>query len=268
MLDEFEANESLNELPDPNIEQVFVGLVDELVSTSFEMTEMIGCGWRSGGFTARSIDQVGGWGTMDRVLALLKELRGVVGIKRKLSDADWQSSETEVTESLTSSVDDNTDDRRASGSSMPDLASSTPSSGSDTAGDSVRDSNVTEASEISRVRRDLDSMVVGGQDNSVDLQPGMVVEVDGLQRVAVAMVADGQYSDDVFIIPGPSIMGVEEREIHERDENDYEVWMDEMRAVDMIENENDDMGGENGSDDSNEDIDSGIDNWSSRDKEE
>ena len=80
MLDEFEAAESLNVSPVPDVERLFVGLVDELVNTSFQMTEMIGRGWRSAeNFTARSIDHVGGPGTMARVWDLLKELGGVGG---------------------------------------------------------------------------------------------------------------------------------------------------------------------------------------------
>ena len=79
LLDEFEAMESLCVSPDPDVEGVFVGLVDEVVNTSFQMTDMIGRGWQAGSFTARSIDKVGGPGTMARVWELLKELRGVVG---------------------------------------------------------------------------------------------------------------------------------------------------------------------------------------------
>ena len=231
MLDEFEAMESLCVSPDPDIEGMFVGLVDELVNTSFQMTDMIGRGWRSRGFSARSIDHVGGPGTMATVWELLKELRGVVGVKRKLSEADWEES--------TDSSDNADDDTEQAEEMVPDLASSAGSSSD--AVDSIIDEEdndtsnpaVSDASDISLVRRSLVAMAVVDEENGRPLRQGDHVPDGDIQRQLVPMVMRGEvraYLDDVVLVPGPSIMNEEEQDQHEREEEEFVAWIERRQS--------------------------------------
>ena len=62
MLDEIEAAGILETTPDPNLEEILVGLVDEIVNTSHQMTQIIGRSFRAGEWSGRSYSLVGGRG--------------------------------------------------------------------------------------------------------------------------------------------------------------------------------------------------------------
>ena len=188
-----------------------------------------------------NIDQVGGKGTMGRVWPLLKDISGVMGVKRKLGEADWETSETENssqsvdrsagTEGETSDTNDGEEERE---SDLPGLASS--SSSSDTAGDSAGGSDDhTDASDLSFLRHGLNNIVVLDDSGVVDLQKGEVVVVDGVARVAVPMVVGDRYSDDMVIVPGPTPMNDEEQSLHELEEREFEMWVMEGGGFDVEE---------------------------------
>ena len=68
--------------PDPDLEQYVVECMDGLVlHTSFELEEHLHS-WRLDYF-----DKIGGAGTLRDVWARIKNLKQVVGIKRKLTDS-------------------------------------------------------------------------------------------------------------------------------------------------------------------------------------
>ena len=189
---------------------------------------------------------------MSRVWALLKELRRVTGAKRKLSDADWHSSEQSSAELV------DPEELQTSGSEMPELGSSLPSSSSDTAGDSARvstgsgtGSTGTSASSVSLIRRRMSGIMVNEQSSEL----GETVEVDGVERVPVLMVGSGRYLDDVFVVPGPSTLSADEQEIHDMEHLEYELMMNRM---------GDDYGDEADSEHSSEvggERDSGVEDW-------
>ena len=228
MLDEIEATGMLEGTPDPNLEEVLVGLVDEVINTSHQMTDFIKRNWGGGEWSGRSYHAIGGRGKLGRVWELLKEVRRVVGVKRKLSDADWASSET----SADSVQGDANDLHMQQSDDEPRYVQDTSSlPGLETASESSPGSINSE--DISLLRRRLGVLEVdnGGEvPGSVGGEPvgemaaGDVVEVAGVERVLVPMFAVG-YPDDMVLVPGPVVMDEAARLQHIEEERLYDEWL-------------------------------------------
>ena len=201
---------SLHLNPDPNLEEILVGLVDlvaEGVSTSHQMTSIIGRGWRSVGWSGRSFSAIGGRGTLGRLWELLKEVRGIVGVKRKLSDVDWESSLSN-SQLITSQQTRNWTSRELDTSGIPDLTSGSESA-SQTSDLQISDTSA----DVSAVRHQL-----------------MGLEV-------------GNYSDDMMVVALPAWIDDYGGDENDRDEDENEVGngmdsgveIDSSRARDIEE---------------------------------
>ena len=169
MLDDIEASGAFGDSPDPNLEEILVGvvdLVDDVVSTSHQMMSIIGRGWRSVGWTGRSFCEVGGRGTLGRVWELLKEVRGIVGVKRKLSEVDWESSHSN-SQLTTSQRSQSWTTGELETSGIPELASESDASSQ------TSDLHVSgNSADVSAVRQQLMGLEVGNYSDDMVVFPG------------------------------------------------------------------------------------------------
>ena len=93
MIDRVEADHQWAIDSDPDLEARFVEAVDETINNTEQMVAIIGSRFRAVDWSQRSVNQVGGSGTLGRVWRQLKELELVVGIKRLRSEISDASSD-------------------------------------------------------------------------------------------------------------------------------------------------------------------------------
>ena len=90
VMDEAEASQAWDLSSDPELEEVFVSMVDEIINNPSQLSEAIRRRVPNidSSLTQSSFDQIGGQGTLRQIWAKLKELERVLGVKRKLSEND------------------------------------------------------------------------------------------------------------------------------------------------------------------------------------
>lgn len=106
LMDQIQMDLEFTGTSDPDIDEVFIGLVNNFVSTSQEMSDSVATalGMSTNEWRMSSFARVGGPGTLGEIWEKLKEMRMVVGRKRKEMDSvsSREHSETETSVSDTS----------------------------------------------------------------------------------------------------------------------------------------------------------------------
>ena len=90
---EVEAAQELEADSDPDLEETFASMVDEVIHHPGQISEKVNekiTGLEES-LTQGSFDRIGGSGTLREIWARLKTLHRVSGVKRKRADCDWQS---------------------------------------------------------------------------------------------------------------------------------------------------------------------------------
>ena len=91
-IDQAEADQRLMDESDPNLEETFASMIDDVVNHTGQISDQINSkiSGLENSLHQGSFDKIGGKGTLREIWSRLKALKKVSGVKRKLVDRDWE----------------------------------------------------------------------------------------------------------------------------------------------------------------------------------